>query len=51
MGELVDHVKPGDRVQVNGVFKCLVSGKTMFSGVFSTKLVATGIDHLKEEDL
>lgn len=50
MGELVDITKPGDRIQVNGVYKCLVTGKTMFSGVFSTKIIATGVELIKEDD-
>jgi len=40
--DLVDKVKPGDRVEVTGVYKCMAqSGAT--SGVFRQVLVATGI--------
>lgn len=49
-GELVDKVKPGDRIQVTGVFKCIASGRTVFSGVFNTKLIATGVELLKEDE-
>ena len=40
--DLVDKVKPGDRVEVTGVYKCMAqSGST--SGVFKQVLIATGI--------
>jgi DNA replication licensing factor MCM3 len=41
--DLVDKVKPGDRVEVTGVFRC-EAGKT--AGVFNTKLVATGVKNI-----
>ncbi len=34
MQDLVDKVKPGDRVKVVGVFKSIVTPKTKHSGVF-----------------
>jgi len=41
--DLVDRVKPGDRVQVSGVFRVLHRG---LSGDFRSVLVATGIQNL-----
>ena len=48
--DLVDKVKPGDRVEVNGVFRCrgqVQQGVT--NGIFQTQIVATGIKSLLEE--
>lgn len=48
--DLVDKVKPGDRVEVNGVFRCkgqVQNGIT--NGIFQTQIVATGIKSLLEE--
>lgn len=48
--DLVDKVKPGDRVEVNGVFRCkgqVTNGIT--NGIFQTQIVATGIKSLLEE--
>jgi DNA replication licensing factor MCM3 len=48
--DLVDNVKPGDRVEVNGVFRCkgqVTNGIT--NGIFQTQIVATGIKSLLEE--
>lgn len=47
--DLVDKVKPGDRVQVTGVFKCISSQVTNYSGVVRTILIATNIQSLNEE--
>ena len=48
--DLVDKVNPGDRVEVNGVFRCkgqVTNGIT--NGIFQTQIVATGIKSLLEE--
>lgn len=43
--DLVDKVKPGDRIEVTGVYRGMAqSGST--NGVFKTMLVATGIKSL-----
>lgn len=42
--DLVDKVKPGDRVQVTGVFRTVAPHSTnQSSGIFKTFLVATGV--------
>ena len=40
-GDLVDKVKPGDRIQVNGVFKCISNLSTPTSGNVRTVLIGT----------
>jgi DNA replication licensing factor MCM3 len=41
--DLVDKIKPGDRVQVTGVFKSMPpTGQSGTNGVFKNILVATG---------
>mmetsp|Transcript_47771 Transcript_47771/g.35020 ORF Transcript_47771/g.35020 Transcript_47771/m.35020 type:complete len:148 (-) Transcript_47771:384-827(-) len=48
--DLVDKIKPGDRVEVSGVYKCVpnkANGST--SGAFRTVLVATGIQNINAE--
>ena len=48
--DLVDKAKPGDRIEVNGVFRC--KGSTMngvTNGIFQTHIVATGIHSLLAE--
>ena len=47
--DLVDRVKPGDRIQVTGVFKTLAPHATQSSGIFRTFLVATGVQSLNAE--
>jgi len=44
--DLVDRVKPGDRVQVSGVFRVIHRGLT---GDFRSVLVATGVENLLAE--
>ena len=41
--DLVDKIKPGDRVSVQGVFRCLPPHAGSNSGTFRKVLVATGI--------
>jgi DNA replicative helicase MCM subunit Mcm2 (Cdc46/Mcm family) len=46
----VDKAKPGDRVEVNGVFRCRGESKNgVTNGIFQTQIVATGIKSLLEE--
>ena len=40
---MVDKCKPGDRVEIRGIYKCLANGGTINTGVFKTVLVATDI--------
>ena len=47
--DLVDKVKPGDRVQVTGVFKCISSQSTNFTGIVRTILIATSVESLNKE--
>jgi DNA replication licensing factor MCM3 len=48
--DLVDKAKPGDRVEVNGVFRCRGSAQNgITNGIFQTQIVATGIRSLLEE--
>jgi len=41
--DLVDKVKPGDRIEVTGVYRGIPNGGSSTTGVFRTLLVATGI--------
>ncbi|MCQ2819747.1 MAG: ATP-binding protein [archaeon] len=47
--DLVDKVKPGDRVEAHGVFKCISSQATSYSGIVRTVLIATDIAKMNEE--
>lgn len=47
--DLVDKVKPGDRVQIVGVYKCVASGSALNNAVFRTIFVATGVNLLNNE--
>ena len=47
--DLVDKVKPGDRVDVTGLFKCISSHNSATSGVFRTLIVATGIQSINDK--
>lgn len=44
--DLVDQVKPGDRVQVSGVYMGIASPETGNSAIFRTVLVAMGVSSL-----
>ena len=48
-GDLVDKVKPGDRIQVNGVFKCISTMATNSSGNVKTVLIGTNVQMLNNE--
>lgn len=41
--DLVDQVKPGDRIEVTGVYKSVPGERTSSSGVFKTMIYGTGI--------
>ena len=47
--DLVDKIKPGDRMQVTGVFRTIANQGGATSGIFKTVLVATGITSLNAE--
>lgn len=47
--DLVDKVKPGDRVQVTGVFRARPPHAMAMSANFGTLLVATGVTSLNAE--
>jgi DNA replication licensing factor MCM3 len=47
---LVDKAKPGDRIEVNGVFRCKgTSLNGVTNGIFQTHIVATGVTSLLAE--
>lgn len=46
-GALCNIVKPGDRVEVTGIYKTVPTTTSKFSGVFETVLIAIGIEELK----
>ena len=48
-GDLVDKVKPGDRIQVNGVFKTISTMSTNTSGSVKTVLIGTNIQTLNND--
>ena len=48
-GDLVDKVKPGDRIQVNGVFKCISTMSTNSSGNVKTVLIGTNVQILNND--
>ena len=48
-GDLVDKVKPGDRIQVNGIFKTISTMSTNSSGSVKTVLIGTNIQELKND--
>lgn len=41
--DLVDKVKPGDRIEVTGVYRCIPNSGGITTGVFRPMLVAIGI--------
>ena len=48
-GDLVDKVKPGDRIQVNGIFKCISTMATSSNGTVKTVLIGTNIQVLNND--
>lgn len=47
-GHLVDKVKPGDRVEITGVYKAVAQHTSAHNGFFKTILVATGVKPMSE---
>jgi len=47
--DLIDKAKPGDRIQITGVFKCIVSGSSSTLGTFKTVLIAVDIHPINIE--
>ena len=48
-GDLVDKVKPGDRIQVNGVFKCVSTISTSSSGNVKAVLIGTNVQIINND--
>jgi DNA replication licensing factor MCM3 len=48
-GDLVDKVKPGDRIQVNGIFKCISTMSTSSSGNVKTVLIGTNVQVINND--
>jgi len=44
--DLVDQVKPGDRIQVFGVYRGVPTASTSVSGIFKSILIATNLQPL-----
>lgn len=47
--DLVDKIKPGDRIEVQGVFRCLGGMAAQQSGNFKTMVVGTGVKSILEQ--
>ena len=47
--DLVDKVKPGDRIQVVGMYKFIASQGSMMTGNFKTVLISTNISSISDE--
>ena len=45
--DLVDLVKPGDRVEITGVYKTVPGQRSTTSGVFQTLVFGTGVEKIK----
>jgi len=50
MEDLIDTVKPGDRVEITGVFKSIISNMSKMDGVFRCVLIATNVRVLNKID-
>ena len=48
-GDLVGKVKPGDRIQVNGIFKCISTMSTTSSGNVKTVLIGTNVQIINND--
>ncbi|EAR92593.1 DNA replication licensing factor MCM4 (macronuclear) [Tetrahymena thermophila SB210] len=48
--DLVGSVKPGDRVRIYGVYKCIKSEQTKSTGIMRSVLVCTSIGQLSQEN-
>lgn len=47
--DLVGKVKPGDRIRVYGVYKCLRGETTKYTGIMRSLLVATSLSSIADE--
>jgi DNA replication licensing factor MCM3 len=47
--DLVDRAKPGDRIQITGIFKCVISESSRLTGIFKTVLIAVDIHPINIE--
>ena len=47
-GSLVDQVKPGDRIEITGVYKAVAQHTSAQNGFFKTVLVGTGVKQMSE---
>jgi DNA replication licensing factor MCM3 len=47
--DLVDKIKPGDRVELTGVFKCMASLTSQTSGVMKSVIIATGVSTIANQ--
>ena len=48
-GDLVGKVKPGDRIQINGIFKCISTMGTSSSGTVRTVLIGTNVQIINND--
>ena len=48
-GDLVDKVKPGDKIQVNGIFKTISTMSTNTNGSVKTVLIGTNVQELNND--
>ena len=48
-GDLVDKVKPGDRIQVNGIFKSITNISTATNGNVKTVLIGTNVQIINND--
>ena len=49
--DLVDKIKPGDRVSITGVYKNVVTGLTKITGIFKQYLIATNVVVLNKKEI
>lgn len=47
--DLVDSAKPGDRINLTGMFKCISHGGTMTSGNFRTSIISTSVHSISKD--
>jgi len=47
--DLIDKAKPGDRIQLTGVFKCIVSTSSSTLGTFKTVIIAVDVQPINTE--
>ncbi len=47
--DLINKLKPGDRVEIQGVYKPFGGVNAAANGIFKTMLIATGVKNILEE--